>query len=98
MPEPNLLFSAICQQDKVKFEAFGQSAMVAKNDFGFIVIVTDFFVIIIYLYFVKYLSGVQIQYHEMFEDEVIMMNDFTVRFKNLPKGVDFDGNELILKA
>ena len=58
MPEPNLIFSAICQQDMVNFEAFGQSKLVAKNDFGFIVIITDFFVIILYLYFVKYLSGV----------------------------------------
>ena len=34
----------------------------------------------------------------MFEDETIQMNDFGLRFQNLPADKFFEGNDMVLKA
>ena len=55
-PEPMILVQAYCIQDTVEVGAFGYTNTVVKNDFGYIIIFTDFLIIALFGWFIYYLD------------------------------------------
>ena len=45
-----------CVQETVVIEAFGKSAEVQKNDFAYLIILTDFIMILMYAKFISWLE------------------------------------------
>ena len=56
----------------------------AKSDFGLGVVLIDILVVIILIFFAYFLDARQRQYTSLFKDETIEMDDFGVRFENMP--------------
>ena len=90
------MLEAVCVQDTVTFEIDNQIYEFVKNDFGYIIVATDFVSIFLFAWFVSYLEKVQKQYHQVYDNQTIQLNDFTLRFKNIPTDVHFQGNEQVL--
>ena len=72
--------------------------MVTKDEFGYIILITDFMVITMIILFINYLDRSQNAYIELFEDTTIEMSDFCLRFENLPYDGFYDGDEQVMKA
>ena len=63
----------------------------------FLIIATDFVVIVSYIIFIEVLNYQQNHFYEEFAHHTIEMNDFSVRIENLP-GLNYhEGDETILK-
>ena len=54
--------------------------------------------VIIFAIFINRLDERQIEYAEQFQDNTIEMNDFCLKFSDLPRNEFFDRNEHILRA
>ena len=97
--EPTIIAIAGCKQDTVRINLSDDfEKEVNKNDFGVFVVLWDFLVIIILVWFVNFLNKRQMEYSKKFEDETIEMTDFCMRFGNLPKNKFFKGNQKVLKT
>ena len=56
MPEPNIVISAPCLSDVVKIGVGDYTKTFKKTDFGYIVIFSDFLVVLIFIYFIYILD------------------------------------------
>lgn len=81
---------------QIKIDSFNKE--VNKNDFGIFVVVFDFLVVIVLIWFVNYLEKRQKAFCEKFQDETIEMSDFCMRLSGMPKNSFFSGKETLLKS
>ena len=76
----------------------GSTYQFAKEDFGVVIVMMDFIVIVMYLYFVMFIDSSQKEFIKEFKDQSIEMDDFAVEVSPLPKNSFFGGNEHVLRA
>lgn len=95
-PEPIIFGRAMCYSEEiaVPFTKY----KFKKENFGLFVVLIDFLVIICIILFIWIISMRQREFVDAFKDDTIQIDDYTIKVKNLPKDVDFDYDELILKA
>jgi hypothetical protein len=56
-----------------------------KDDFGIFVVIVDFLVVVTLICFIYILDARQNEYINQYNNDTIMMSDYTIRIKNLPK-------------
>lgn len=49
-------------------------------------------------WFIYYLDTRQREYAQIFQDQTIEMNDFCLKFVNMPRDAYFEANQQVLKA
>ena len=49
-----------------------------KSDFGIIVVLIDFLVVLVYIWFIYFLDRNQHQFANAYKDKTLQMNDFTI--------------------
>ena len=96
--QPLLLVSANCKLDTVSLKISDMNLSMNKSDFGILVILIDFIVVLIYIWFIFFLDRKQNEYSTVFKDQTIEMNDYTIEFRNIPNDSFFQGKEQILRA
>ena len=73
---------ADCLLDDIENPFTGES--IKKEDFGFIIVLTDFVVVIFTMLFITWIETSQKKYTKQYKDSVIDMADFTIRVKKIP--------------
>ena len=68
LPEPNFIGMAACKMDKFMITFKNYEIEVEKEDFGLLVIVYDFVMVLFYLIFVVHLEAAQKEYINEFKD------------------------------
>ena len=68
-----------------------------RDNMVFLVIATDFIVIICFMIFIEVLSFQQTHFSKEFAEQTIEMNDFSVRIENMPEFGYYRGDETVLK-
>lgn len=76
----------------------GTDYIMEKDDFGIFVVFVDFLVIITLICFIYILDARQNEYIAQFNDDTIMMSDYTIRVKNLPSDQKYQDKEELLRA
>lgn len=97
-PEPNFIGMASCKQEKFTVTYKEYSFDMKKQDFGLLVVLYDFLMVIIYLVFVIHLEKSQKEFIDEFKDQTIEMDDFAVEFINIPSDHFFSHDEHVLRA
>ena len=93
------MIEANCVLEKVEIGIFESTTYhIHKDYFTYLLVVTDFLVILLTGWFINFLDKSQRMYADDFEEETIQMNQFTLRFGGIPNDISYQGNEVILKA
>jgi len=71
---------------------------ITKEIISLVVLGVDMIMVSILIFFVFFLQKKQIQYNELASKETVKMNNYVVKFKNMPYDREFDGKFLRLKA
>ena len=89
---------AKCEMQEVTLKLKDWEYTMPKSDFGLGVVLIDILVVLILIFFAYFLDARQRQYTNLFKDETIEMDDFGVRFENMPQDKEFGGSQIALKA
>ena len=98
LPEPNFIAMSSCKQEKLMITVKEYSFELAKEDFGLLVVLYDFLMVLIYIVFVIHLEKSQKAFIDGFNDQTIEMDDFAVEFINIPSDHFFSHDERVLRA
>ena len=96
VPEPVITVQALCVAGTVDIPYTGYK--IPKDDFGLMIVLIDFVVVISISVFAYILEQRQMDYVDEFRRRTIQMSDFSLRVKNLPNDEEYGDNEHILKA
>jgi len=97
-PQPYIIALARCQTKTVDVTFMGTDYQLHKEDFGIVIVLIDFLVISIYLYFIHFLETKQDDFINEFKDQSIEMDDFAVEISPIPCDGFFKDNEHTLRA
>jgi len=76
----------------------GTNKIFEKTSLGYIVVIVDFFVIIIFLLFTNLLEKSQRNYVRKFYNDTLELTDFTIRVRPMPHDAKYGDSESVLRA
>ena len=91
-----MLVFAQCKSDMVKIPY--SKATIEKTSLGYIVVVGDFFIILVFISFTNILEKSQKSYVKKFYNDTLEMTDFTIRIKPMPHDGKYGDRDSLLKA
>lgn len=71
---------------------------IEKEEFGKIVALVDFFVVVCFMIFIAWLEKAQQNYVNTYKDMNLELDDFTIRVKKLPHHDKYKKNDDVLRA
>lgn len=101
--KPNIIAVATCKLDSVDVSVGFRGEIYAartikKGHFSVFLVLLDFLIVLLLIWFYNRLDEQQKAFHEKFETETIEMTDFTIMLENLPADAFFHGDENIMRA
>ena len=94
--EPVFLIIADCILDDIANPLTGEP--IGKGDLGFIIVITDFAVVIFTMLFITWIETSQKAFTKQYKDSVIDMADFTIRVKKIPHQKQYNDSDDILRG
>ena len=98
MRQPSIIALAKCQQKEVELKLGTSSYVLLKEDFGILVILLDFVIVIVFLLYILIIDQKQQEFIDEFKDQTIEMDDFAVEFDAIPNNKFFNNNLHVLRA
>lgn len=96
--EPVLFANALCIADKIYHPFSGEEMNFPKTNFVYLMIIVDFAIILISIWFINWLFYRYTQYAEVFDSVNVEMRDFVLRFGNLPNDHVYGGKDMMLQC
>ena len=96
LPEPVFLAQATCDPGDLNVPLL--NIPIPKDVFGICLVLVDFLVVVLIICFINVLDLRQKQFIEQYKNQTMEMSDYTIRVKNLPNDIEYDGREEILQA
>ena len=96
--EPIIIAMAKCNSQKFYIKIKGWSFELIKEDFGLAVVLYDFVIVLIFMYFIYFLESNQSEFIDEFKDQTIEMDDFAVALDGIPPDHYYHHDEHVLRA
>ena len=96
LPEPVFLAQATCDPGDLNVPLL--NIPIPKDVFGIYLVLVDFLGVFLIICFIYVLDLRQREYIKQYKAQTMEMSDYTIRVKNLPNDLEYDGREEILQA
>jgi len=97
--EPVLFANALCISDQIYNPASGEPIeSFGKDKFVYFMIIVDFIVIVVTIWFINWLLYRTKQYAEVYDSVNVEMRDFVLCFGNLPNDHIYGGKDMMLQC